>query len=360
MCSLAIGGMIFEDDFDGHENWSVPQGTSANAKTCSDAPTTFPSIKSCTPSGPQYLAYFESLTYVQNNQYDSLSISSFNARGGQGKAMTNWNEVPLTSSAFEASDGSIYISLTDQPTDHGHKEIWISFWRKFDPNYYDGLDAQKFFHVSHYKGGNIFDWHGSESHGPFAVGGWSNWGETDSTGNMRKTHYSLIIVEPEAERASYRWDVSDMDCGVFNHNRGDHVIFSRAILSNGTPEGGWKKPGNFGDGQYYLHEYQFKMNSAPGAADGVTAYYINGQCQYRYSNIPWVRTGAAMVGWNLVVLGGNNNYRNPAGEYETYYTTDDLKVTTSRLTGQEIPIPPEPDPDPALNIVPSITGVSGE
>lgn len=338
MCGFSSSEIIFQDNFDSQEDWSIAQGTAINNGVCPSG--NLPSDKSCSESNSKYYAYFDTPTYLANNQYDSLSISSFNARGGLGKALINWNEVPVTSSGFEASDGSIYISLTDSPSDYGHSEIWVSFYRKFDPNFWDGEYQHKYFHVSHFKGGNIFNWHGSDSHGPFAVGGMANWGESDSYGYKRKIHYSLIIVEPESERASYRWEESDMDCGVFNHSQSNHNIFSKAIMSNGSVDGGWKNPGNFGDGSYYLHEYQFKMNSLPGAEDGVIALYINGQCQYKFSNIPWVKAGGTMVGWNLVVLGGNNNYRNPAGEFETFYATDDLTISTSRLDqGPPLPTP---------------------
>lgn len=72
-------------------------------------------------------------------------------------------------------------------------------------------------------------------------------------------------------------------------------------LSLGTSQGGWQKDGNYRDGKYYIHERHLKMNSSSGAATGVFENFIDNRYQTSEPNLPWIKSGDTIVGWNMVV-----------------------------------------------------------
>jgi len=55
------------------------------------------------------------------------------------------------------------------------------------------------------------------------------------------------------------------------------------------------------DGGWHCYELHAKMNSAPGVADGVSEFWLDGVNVFSKTNIPWVKTGGSMArSWNVV------------------------------------------------------------
>jgi len=335
--SSAFGEIIFQDTYDDHNDWTITQKTSDYSNVwplATDLPSENPT------TGPRYIGWIASRTYLSGGGVgnNTLYLDSTNARG-TGKGITYWCEVPDYNQPFEASDALLYITLTDTPGDYGYDEIWISVWRKFGPGFYSDKYGHKFMHASHFGGAgfNINLWFPTTSNlsnVPFIVGGLTGYGYNDSSGNKIRINYMMMAVRSSTDLWSYRPNTTGyLDCGIRNHESNSPTSYTKLLLkTTGTYQGGWQNPGNFGDGDWHYHEYHLKMNSAPGATDGIYEYFIDGVCQASYSNVPWIDTGMAMVGWNLVGLGGNEDFQDTvSGGYEVWYAWDDVVISTCRM-----------------------------
>jgi len=338
--------IIFETNFNSCDDWSITQPIKAGSEYSNIYPTyanggdtDFPSDFPASGSGARYIGWFESKTFLDVNTYDTVNLSSSNARSG--KAITHWSEVPDEESNGDASDGTLYISLTGTPGDVGYPEIWISTWRKYQDSFFEGPRTIKYLHVSHYdhdlyvgsSACHLTNWSGvpcyggEEQHAPKIVAGMIGTGATDDTGNILMNHYVMTRYFPYADRAEF--NPSGTDCGNFYSGTATPKVY--ATLDGTTIQGGWRNSGNFADGSYHFHEWHLKLNSATGAADGVLGYYIDGECQYEFSNLQWVQSGTVNdKGWNLVVLGGNNDF-NAGSESEVWYAYDDVVISDYRV-----------------------------
>ncbi len=333
------GSIIFQTNFDGCADWTVTQTASNKSNvpnTWTYGQTDFPcGINANSGTGARWVAWYESKTYLVSDVSNTVNLNSANARSG--KAITHSVEVPTSSSDGNASDGTLYLSLTTaigDPT-QGYNEIWVTVWRKFDSvtPYYTAQNMQKFIHVSSYDAskGSITDWF-SDKHLPSLIQQTQGNNSTDLYGYKYRWLSQWINLYPNANREDYTWGTEDLDEGIYKSGAGTKYINTYAKLQSGTQHGGWQQSGNYGDGNYYCHEYHLKMNSAPGVADGVYEYFINGIAQVSVNNVSFVKSGAQMVKWNSVVFGGNNDYYNTGGEYETWYAYDDIVVSDYRVT----------------------------
>lgn len=327
--------VIFETDFDDCTDWTVAQGDSNTSNlypAYGYGETNFPDSFTGY-DGAKYIGWYDSRTYLTANQHNTIVLDASHSRAKDGKAVTHWTEVPLTASDGEASDGTLYISLTDQPGDptKGYNEIWITLWRQYDPNYYTDQNMQKYLKVSSYNSaeGGLSDWFGNV-HLPKITAGTQGANNVDSEGNKLRWFYGSIKLFPAANRNDYVFQEEDLDQGIFKQG-GTGAIQTYATLSSGTQHGGWQNQGNYGDGNWHLHEWHVKMNSAPGVSDGVYEYFIDKVSQHSVDNIPFIASGTQMNKWNVVVLGGNNDYYDRNGEYETWYAYDDVVISTYRL-----------------------------
>jgi len=330
--------IIFQTNFDKCGDWTIAQ-TSSNK---SNYPATWPygqtdfpcGVNAGSGTGAHWVAWYDSKTYIVNNAHNTVILSTANARSGKG--ITHYTEVPTTASGGEASDGSLGISLTTAIGDpsQGYDEIWITVWRKFDSvtPYYTAQNMNKFIRVSSYDAskGSIGEWF-SDRHLPFVIHQTNGANSTDNYGYKLRYHQNMVRLYPNENRTDYVFSESSLVDGIFKASTDPTYIGVYAKLQSGTQHGGWQQPGNYGDGNYYCHEYHLKMNSAPGKKNGVYEYYINGIRQWSVTDIPWVKAGANMVKWNYVVFGGNNDYYNSAGEYETWYAYDDIVISTYRV-----------------------------
>ncbi|MFZ3209413.1 MAG: hypothetical protein WA140_11370 [Geobacteraceae bacterium] len=96
----------------------------------------------------------------------------------------------------------------------------------------------------------------------------------------------------------------------------------------------------FGDGNWHTITMYLKMDSSPGAADGESKLWIDGNLSDSRSGIRWRSTdGDANAGWNTVGLGGNafNNYLKLLNSdpfklgAEQWYAIDDVIISTTPI-----------------------------
>lgn len=89
----------------------------------------------------------------------------------------------------------------------------------------------------------------------------------------------------------------------------------------------------YNTGQWHKYELHVKMDSSPGARDGVCETWWDGLKVIDLHNIPWRRVGDLHpIGWNEISLGGNmdNLWAPEAEQAEQWYQVHSFHLYTSR------------------------------
>ncbi|MFH0925536.1 MAG: putative Ig domain-containing protein [bacterium] len=399
-------GIIFQDNFDAHPDWSPTEKTNQQATEWwpGHQPTGMPAP----PEG--YYGYRVGGTKFNDPAPNTFIIDSTNHRGPSGKALTYWSESCRETSW--ASDGDLYIVL--EPNGNGYEELYIRFYVKFQPGWKWNINnksspSQKFLRVSHYigKDADPCSWgqkgiYGG-SHYPAFLGTFSKWGYGEypialSSSNRYETEY----YPPNA---------------IPLHTSVDECYFKDA---QGNNKDFWDE-GMMGDGKWHCWEFYLKMNSAVGVANGQKKFWLDGVPipSTEFNDLAWSDKTSVVVGtngqdytcikrrkssdndrpvtgqdwqtywqpsgstgegkewkadtyyglssdglspenprsyWNFVAIGGNNaNYYAPnEEEAEQWYALDDLVISTKYIGPEYIipkdaPVNQSPDLSPIGN-----------
>ncbi len=323
-CVTQEPGILFQDNFNDHPDWSPEQSNSAI--NC------FPGNSSCNTYGapPEgYFAYRVGGSYMESQEdpwgHNTLNIDSTNHRGDSGKAFTFWNEsiggVPLF-----GSDGILAVDLGEQ----GHEELFVRLYIKFQPDWQWGIGQtmQKFFRISHYnKSGNPFVGFQDGSHGPvviFDLAKYKN-GTSDIAGKAAFRYENIYYpykATPYHESGSNFY----FPGGSYGGGGTDFWHNSEQFCPNGM----------MGDGEWHSWEIQVKANSAVGVPDGEFRFWQDGVLYNEVTDLAWSDEGAQVNPrrwWNYVALGGNNNnhYAMAEENQEQWYAIDDFVISTEYI-----------------------------
>jgi hypothetical protein len=354
LLSVASAEVIFEDDFDSHEDWHVPyQSFSVTwpSATVADFPSGNPLI------GPRMFGYSGQNSVIDNQPNHRITLFDEAGRGG-GKGLRMRSEAIYgqdTTHSVWYSDTTTYYTLVNNPGDYGYDEIWIQMWRRYGPDFYSKTSGAKYMHASHFRGDHLNDWHYDDEedvdHAPLIVlantaydGDTSCCGSGSAYDDLSQNWEPLVKMmfreDPYSQRADY--DPENLLEGSYHHDSSG-TYYGDYVYSGGSTSGSWQDSGRLGDGEWHYHEVHLKMNSVPGTADGELGYYIDGVSQMVFDDVPWIQSGGEMVGWNMVSPGGNQDFHTLVSGGETYYyDIDDLVVSTDRVgmdyvIGEETP-----------------------
>ncbi|WP_372972236.1 hypothetical protein [Marinobacter sp.] len=104
----------------------------------------------------------------------------------------------------------------------------------------------------------------------------------------------------------------------------------------------------FQTGDWVKVNIRIKMDSAPGAGDGVEEVWINDVLEKKRTDIPFRREGEGQgVGFNWISIGGNtHNYPYPdEAQHEQWYAVTDLKVWNGKPSTESAEVKPNPPSD---------------
>ena len=249
VCGSNVTGIIFEDNFDGHDDWSPEQPASSyacNSATCTTAPEDWSAYRvgalgSCAEPGK-----------------NTMNINSDQPRGGSGKSFFYWNEACYSPSGSWGSDGDLVKVLPQ-----GYEEIYFRFYMKFQPDWEwdnDRSSSMKFLRAMHNwdETDNFQNGVGGQNH-PLAFG---NLGRGNSgTSNVRYD-------------ATFRFENSYYASSATpSHSDGQSMYFADGNYG-GTGIDFWAA-GQPGDGEWHSYEVHVKMNSAIGVADGIYEFWFD-------------------------------------------------------------------------------------
>ena len=340
MCTSVYCEVIFQDNFDDHSDWAPDQPIYPNTQANTSADGGVTGSTACTgcPDGAaKYRGYYIASSawdgYKGNN---TLNISSANARGGAGKALTFWME-PINTTKCDGgtkwcSDGQLSVSLPQ-----AYNEIYIRFYIKFQPDWKwdstNGSAAEKFCRATHLHelpGIAMYKFGTTGNHFP---GLFFDLGEATYYG----TEGILFKMHPRFQ-SSYHLGATPTPTYLINNDYAGYYVYG------GTGTGGRKTFEEYiGDGNWHCFEIRLKGNSSVGAEDGEWEVWVDGTSIFTQTNVAWadsvykssytncINPPSDFVGWNWVSFGGNmlNRYYSEPTQIEQWYAIDDIVISTT-------------------------------
>lgn len=365
--SFSHAEVIFQESFDDQPDWTSGMYPSSNSALLPWEGDILP---------PGWFAGREDKQWApssgDSDRHEAVEILANNTgvmtRDGSGKSFVSWRESydPDGAGRRWNSDGMLLKYF-----ESGYKQLYVEFWINFSNEsiqtyYRDGFGMSKIFRIYNW-GGNesqFFEYFGDENSPKFL---WDFGGATKYGIRNRLSLYARGPNFDPSEIPSLPKDFisgsgGDLDLSYYSNIGGQEADGGTAELPNKKDGGvitGWPVHLDqlMGDERVWTKMAFFvRMNSSPGAADGILAQWIDGQRILYNTNIPWVRSGYSMVPWNIVAIGGNDNfsYYDNAERHEEWYAIDDIKVMTeppSVLYDADQAPAPIPAPNPPGNIL---------
>lgn len=367
----ATSEVLFEENFDNQPDWTSGLDVNATSASPSGKPDRVQSASThVIPEG--WFSVRQDPVWAPStghpDRHESIEILGSNAdkaRGGVGKSFVSWRDSYDAGWNYWGSE-SMLVKYFPEGYDSIYVEFWIRFGDNWTREYVSGKPsaASKLFRVSSWSGeGSEYQAFGGGELGPIAL-----WDHNINSYGMRNAvafrggphgdNYGFssgdISGLPRQTIGSgdlnmnFTRDVVGMDVDGSNPEIVDRV--NGGYISNDPyenishnqifgPGGSWTKMAFF-----------VKMNSSPGANDGVFKQWLNGEQILNVTTIPWIRPSSTEnqnAKWNLVAIGGNDFFQtyDNSVRREEWYSIDDVVIRTdipSDLMGEPIASPPAP------------------
>jgi hypothetical protein len=309
--SIPTGGskIVFQDNFDGHNIWTVTQPSGSTAKSAYQGETSILS---------GYHSYYVAGSYYSNPKNNSLILDNFNYRGCSGKGLTFWNESDTRGDGWASDNHQIGISLPK-----GYDELYARFYIKFQPGWKWAANAdskQKIAGFTHYHGQSPFQYLSGGNQHPIA-------GLHIAKYNSGKANACFLPI--------FRYEKVYYPDQLNPPRSNSKAFYPKTSNYNGTGADFTGNP------NWQCWEMRVKMNSAPGVEDGIYEFWIDGDLIFSVINLAWSDSGAQScprLNWNYFVLGGNsfNHFEPNINEAEQWYAIDDLVISTERIVTEPI------------------------
>lgn len=329
LSGTVVAQTVFEESFDDQPDWTSTMHSTENSQVAGNGellPKNWDKIYQGTEWSPE--------TGYPNNHasLEILSSNSDKARGGTGKSAVFWRESLSRGWNNWASDAQFIKVLDDY-----HDEIYFEFWVRFSPNWWHrdvnntGSWESKVFRAGSYSGeGSIYNGAGGEV-GPRFFWNYKRdkYGVRNSLGLFEGPHGGSGGT-PTGISGSRNYTSHTKGMGV------DGIDPQVPDLVNGGFLADFGGPTTheqvFGTTEVWTKmSFFLKLNSAPGASDGVLRQWINDEKFHNDESITWIPESATeeqMMGWNYFAIGGNDFFQPFPNEYrfEDWFAIDDIQV----------------------------------
>ncbi len=300
MCMIltinASAGVIFEDNFDSHPDWTIAQEPLGGSSPLEGS--------TGLPNG--WSNYYNGKSYCSGVGNNNMYINGTNPRGGTGKSMTFWDE--SCTNGFEDSDGNLGKEFGQD-----YSGLYVRFFIKFQPGYqWQGgtVPQHKFYHIWSYQGSGPKYAYFGQGNEPGTSGGFLTY-----SGNIY--YYG-----------GYRGEVDYYLQGTPSYT---------ANSPNATDQVDLGPVNTVIDGNWHCLEFYEKMNTNTGStfhADGIHRFWLDGVMIFETTTIPWSSNGSVTSprrGFNAVAIGGNNNNLWTNSGVEQWYAIDDIVISTDYI-----------------------------
>ncbi|MCE2572716.1 hypothetical protein [Motilimonas eburnea] len=335
--------LIFADDFEGHPDWVA-------GFTNPDNPTGRPH------SNPPPQGWYALRTDPARapsmgdlDRHESIEIKTAPEKARSGVKSAQFYRDALSTPDWKWWSDGILAKKFDQD----YEQLYASFYIKWQPNSPHPASLSKLFRITHTEGSGhqVFRNFHDGFNGPTA-----GWMYVHNDYGLRNT----IMMRGYPPMTNYYFEEGGAKDLPRNIHNGDMSLNWNSNLTDLNRDGiddnpntslrSWLNdeliPGNyhegiispqdlFGDSNktgWRRIQFFVKMNSAPGVADGIMEQWIDGQQVFANYQIPWVGASAtAMVGWNLIKVGGNDYINKKLDDnlrFEDWYAIDDIEVHT--------------------------------
>lgn len=365
-CSVSDAEVIFQESFDDQPDWTSGMYPSPNSALLPWEGDTLPKDWFAGRQDKQW-----SPSDGNADRHEAVEILARNTgvmtRSGSGKSFVTWRESfdPDGNGRRWNSDGMLLKYF-----DPGYKQLYVEFWINFSDEaiktyYRDGFGMSKIFRIYNWGGSEsqFFEYFGDENSPKFLwdLGGATTYGIRNRLSLYARGPNFDSKAIPSLPKDFISGSGGDLDLSYYSNIGGQAEGGETAKLpdkKNGGVITGWPVHlDQLMDDERSWTKMAFfvRMNSSPGAADGVLAQWIDGQRILYNDQIPWIRSGYSMVPWNIVAIGGNDNfsYYDNSERYEEWYAIDDIKVMTEPpevlFSGSSSP-EQVPAPNPPVNI----------
>ena len=316
--SPASAEILFQDNFDNSPDWQSNQTVSKSVSGGYDISFSMTRSDTCTTNCPPqgWTSYrAASSQWTDDRGKDTYILNSDGARGGSGKGITY--NVEVTGNYGTWSGGSLDIWLGEA----GYKELYVRYYLKFDSSWKwtnpgsTEHHSQKLARISTFNDNIWTTTYNPQGFGSISV----NW-----PASIIEIYYNSVYSGNDP--AHYEQQVRRAPDYEALMPVGD---YNALILS---------------DGQWHCYEFQVKMNSAPGVADGEWRFYRDGEEKISRNDVIWKKEGSDMThDWNWIMLLDNvTNASAPLNDHvEMSMYMDDVVISTSYI-----------GPDNMLNLQP--------
>ena len=310
-CNLPVANaeIVFQENFDSQPDWQ-PQSTD---EECNGIKT---KCRNDVPPNWSYYVSNESWHPNSGNYDPSIRISSDQKFGGSGKSFIKSNESSQPAgTANYYTDGILFKKL-----DRSYNELYMSVNLKMQPGWKWGKDdaQMKVFRLMHFdgNGANPFKYFTDGASAPMYIFDLRH----SNTYGWRHAHAPRC----DPQKGNYYCTPNK------KYNKNYRFVGSPTFEES------------LGDGQWHQLQVRVKMNSSPGANNGIFEMWVDGVLQHSVKNIQWRGNGSNADGWNAVALGGNHqNWFAPVGDKaEQWYAFDNVVVSTTPVDGPVETSPP--------------------
>ena len=346
--------VLFQDNFDNQPDWT--SGLAINATSANPAGKPDREQRAATHTIPngwfsarQDPVWAPSTGHPDRHEpIEILARNADKARGGKGKSFVSWRDSYDAGWGYWGSESMLVKYFPE-----GHEALYVEFWIRFGDNwtrkYVSGKPSaiSKLFRISSWSGkGSEYQAFGGGELGPILLWDHSinSYGVRNviamrggPTGDNYVFNSGTISGLPRVLAGSgdlslnFTADVKGqgpggetpkipdrVNGGYISNNPSDNISHDQVY----GPGGAWTKMA------FYV-----KMNSSPGAKDGIFRQWMNGVQIFNSTTIPWVRptsSGNEMVKWNLVAIGGNDFFQTypNTDRREEWYSIDDVVIRT--------------------------------
>jgi hypothetical protein len=330
-------GLIFADNFNAQPDWhsgleindlgglnpfnvrSDPNRLDgADAEQQRDQGHTLPNGWDSARQGPVWAASFGDAGFPEN--VEILASNADKTRSGTGKSLVVYRQSTGDLGFAWPSDGQL-----DKKLDQSSDEVFVRFWMRFSDNWtpIDTVTSglTKLFRIAAIDvGGNPFSAFSDGDASALLLWNFqvSNFGQRNLIAfraDPQETNYGMDTPPPINTPRTYLGSMSLNFEGNIRDLNGDGVEDNAVTLLSlvtGNPVG---SDGivNFADiwggGVWRKMEFYVKMNSAPGAMDGIAMQWMDDQLILKNVNMPWQGTNSpGGIKWSHVGFGGNANF----------------------------------------------------
>ena len=305
--------LIFSDNFDSQPDFA----TEASVEYCINN-----AGNGCDRLPPNWSDYkagerFHPIELNNSSLESSLQINGDQPRGSSGKSLMIWDESYGNTGQW-GSDAMLGKYLPE-----GYKDLYVEYWIKFQPGYrwHDvegghGINYAKILRIGHRDEGQT----------PFSF---------SATGYNAPLMFIDTIVRSVTKNNAPQY----VQAGVQAQLRCDpqESNYKCGTYTTAQSMNGYINDGNtsfvesYGDGNWHKISARMRLNSSPGARDGIAMTFFDNEMVAYADDVPFLGSNSpAGTKLNQVSLGGNmHNYPEPeSNQFEQWYAIDDVRIYT--------------------------------